>query len=136
MSRLRKLIHSLTGRGDAAASRIKGANGRRVVGCGTGQMLRPGTAAELASEAVTTAQYLARKADDNGPRIAVISPALGGAFYYEREEAIRRLQCNFPELSERDVNRLARLMKMKAHASTQPRTLIKKTGWIHGWREG
>lgn len=93
-------------------------------------------ATDHAVEAVTTvvmgAQYLARAANDDGPRVAVISPALGGAFFYDGEVAARRIAQSFPSLDADQVRSAVGLMAARVRLAVEPPQARRRT-WVHGW---
>lgn len=90
---------------------------------------------DVALAVVQSADVIPRSPDDEGPRIAVISPSLGGAFYWCRDEARRRVENHF-NLSERDtlrvVNALGARVKLAAQPSSVPR---RRGGFVNAWRD-
>ncbi len=94
----------------------------------------PDAVVEAATSAVMAAQVLVREADDEGPRVAVISQALGGAFYYCREEASRRVGNNFPSLDKAQARRIVALIESRVRTALKPQRQTQRENWINGWR--
>lgn len=86
--------------------------------------------------AIESAVVVARTPDeDDGPRVAVITPALFGAFIFSREEATNRITRAFPELSDDFVKRAVRYLENRARLAAKPAPVLRrKEGWVHGWR--
>lgn len=90
---------------------------------------------EAALAAVQAADVIAREPDEDGPRVAIIAPGLGGAFYWCHEEALRRVESHFnlsgPD-ARRVVNALRARVKIAASPAPAPR---RRGGFVHAWRD-
>lgn len=93
------------------------------------------SAVEAVTSAVLGAQYLPRESNDDGTRCAVISPSLGGAFFFDREEAARRIGNNFPALDEKQLCRAVALMQSRVRLALNPVEKARKGGWVNAWRD-
>src|SRR5690349_19823709 len=58
--------------------------------------------------AIDAAWIVEREPDDDGPRVAVISPSLRGSFFWSRDEATRRIEISFPGTDPAVVQRAVR----------------------------
>ncbi|MGY1520160.1 hypothetical protein [Luteimonas sp. A482] len=89
--------------------------------------------------AIDGARFVAREPDDDGERIAVFCNELGGAWIYDRAEAVRRIQKRFPELSDDATAVAARYLEnhLRAHLREVTRPAHKPksglTHWAQGW---
>lgn len=88
-----------------------------------------------AQAAIDSASVIPREPDDNGPRTFVLSPSLGGAFVFTREDATTRIRRAFPELSERGVKRAVQHLKDRVSVMEVPPQHIRRRSWVHGWAE-
>lgn len=80
---------------------------------------------------------LSRRADgDDGFRTAVLSHALGGAFYFSRETAAERFRKHFRGLSPEDYSRAVQFLESRVRLVHAPYVQQKRRdqGWLHGWR--
>lgn len=89
---------------------------------------------ELAIEAAT---FSRREPDDDGERVAVFCNALGGSFYYSRDEAERRILKYFPDLAFDGVSAAARQLDSQVRAFLKPtqHDTRRRSSWVHGWME-
>lgn len=88
------------------------------------------------ADAIDSAHVSMREADDDGPRVMVISHVFRGAFIYSREEASRRLRLAYPSLPDDQVARATRHLESRVRLVVRPaKVLRRQTGWVHGWRE-
>lgn len=89
---------------------------------------------ETALSAVQAADVIEREPDDNGPRIAIIAPGLGGAFYWSYDETKRRVEIHFPGMSAHEtacvINALRARVKLAAQPAPVPR---RRAGYVHSW---
>lgn len=91
---------------------------------------------EAALAAVQAADVIEREPDDNGPRVAVIAPGLGGAFYFDVDEARRRIASHFPSLSHSDARRVVNSLRARVKLATQPTPAPRRRGgFVHAWRD-
>ena len=98
----------------------------------------PGFGAVLTAEVrdvVDAAILSVREPNDDGPRVAVISRALRGAFIYSEEEAERRLRLAFPELSDRSVARAVRHLESRIRLKLHRVATPERRSWVHGWKD-
>ena len=87
--------------------------------------------------AIESATLSRREDDDDGPRTAVISHALGGSFYFSRETAAERFRKHFPGLSSHDYSRAIGFLESRVRLVHAPyvEQRRREQGWVHGWRE-
>ena len=86
--------------------------------------------------AVAAADVIERAPDENGPRVAVISPSLGGAFYWCRDEARRRVQTHFPQMLECEVRRVVNAIRARVKIASSPAHFPRRRGgFAHSWRD-
>ena len=79
---------------------------------------------------------LCRDPDEDGPRVAVICPALGGAFFYSRDVAEDRIRKHFPALDDRQVRRGVMYLGSRARLAFAPRVPVEeRSNWVHGWMQ-
>jgi hypothetical protein len=88
---------------------------------------------DAAMATVMAATVLPRESSDSGPRVAVISVSLGGGFFFEAEEAERRIRRAYPELSDDNVRRIVRQLETRVKQAVQPPRPAKRESWVHGW---
>lgn len=83
--------------------------------------------------AIESAWFSERADDEDGPRIAVHCPALGGGFIYDAEEVERRIQKHFPHCGPDVVQMAVKHMRSRVQLffSTQPSQ--KSQSWVRGW---
>jgi hypothetical protein len=88
-------------------------------------------------DALDATMISVRDPDENGPRVAVISRSLRGAFVFSRDEAARRIRLGFPELSDQAVARAVQHLANRVTLALRPRVQAarKKNSWVHGWKE-
>ena len=86
--------------------------------------------------AIDAAWLVEREPDEDGPRVAVISPTLRGSFFYSREEAARRINLAFPGTDPVIVRRAVRHLENRVRAKQNPPLTGKRRNWVHDWREG
>lgn len=90
---------------------------------------------EAALAAVNAADVIRREPDEDGPRVAVIAPGLGGAFYWDRDEAQRRVESHF-NLPERDARRVVNALRARVKLATQPAPAPRRRGgFVNAWRD-
>lgn len=91
---------------------------------------------DAALAVVNAADVIARAPDENGPRVAIIAPGLGGAFYWCPEEAKRRVESHF-SLSARDTRRAVSALRARVKLAAQPATAPhRRRSWVNAWRNG
>lgn len=87
-------------------------------------------------DAVEAATVSCRESTEHGPRVMIISHALGGAFIFDRAEVVRRIGINFPELGDEAVKRGLRHLESRARLAAAPPLAVKRRdSWVHGWTE-
>lgn len=86
-------------------------------------------------DAIDAAWIVERESDDDGPRVAVISPALRGSFFFTREEAERRLKLSFPGSAPALVTRAARHLENRIRSQMNRRFSGARRNWVQGWKE-
>jgi hypothetical protein len=95
----------------------------------------PSALFESALAAVNAADVIARAPDDNGPRVAVIAPGLGGSFYWDHDEARRRVESHF-NLGERDTLRVVRALLARVKLAAQPAPAPRcRASFVNSWRD-
>lgn len=109
--------------------------GKGVAAPGQGSSSPSAHLFDAALAAVNAADVIARAPDDEGPRVAIIAPGLGGAFFWDRDEACRRVDTHF-HLSERDTRRVVNALRARVKIATRPTPAPRRRGgWVHGWRD-
>jgi hypothetical protein len=93
------------------------------------------SALEAARVTVLTASLVVREPNDNGARVFVMCPGLGGSFLYDREEARKRIDSHFPELSLADRIRVSKLLHTRFLQSLAPPASAKPRGYVNRWRD-
>jgi hypothetical protein len=93
------------------------------------------SALEAARATVLTASLVVREPDDNGARVFVMCPGLGGSFRYDREEARKRIARHFCDLSSADTKRIENLIHTRFLQAIGPRRKRKAESWVNRWRE-
>jgi hypothetical protein len=90
---------------------------------------------DAALAVVNAADVIARAPDENGPRVAIIAPDLGGAFYWDHDEAKLRIASHF-NLSERDTRRVVNALRARVKLAAQPNPAPRRRrGYVNAWRE-
>lgn len=98
---------------------------------------RPLSAIESeARSAIEAATFAPRHADDDGPRVVVVSQSLGGSFIYSRADAETRIARAFPELTQDGIARARRHLESRALGALKPADMRsrREQNWIRGWR--
>lgn len=85
-------------------------------------------------EAIDAAWIMEREPDDEGPRVAVISPSLRGSFFFSRDEAERRILLCFPGSEPSVVKRAVRHLENRVRAQVT-KSQCRRRNWVHGWKE-
>lgn len=85
--------------------------------------------------AIASASFMQRESDDDGVRIAVMCPALGGSFIYGREESERRIRKFYPMLTDDGVMRTVRHLEDSIRIYLNPIKQTDRThkSWVFGW---
>lgn len=110
------------------------------LGSGRGQSDAPQSSAFRTARtlevAITAATFVRREPNDEGERIAVYCDALGGSFFYSREEAERRVMLYFPALTLDEVAEARRYLEDRLRVYVQPIEAEQRrnTSWVHSWR--
>jgi hypothetical protein len=108
-----------------------------LVGSKTRASARPSTfsSARALDAAIAAATFFRREPNDDGERIIVSCPALGGYFIYSRQEVERRIMLAFPGLVLEEVAAAARFLEDSIRAHTQPIEAENRrlASWVHGW---
>lgn len=85
--------------------------------------------------AIDAASIVVRESDDDGPRVAVMSPSLGGSFFFDESEALKRIRRAYPEASADRGVRAMRHLRNRVRLALSPIAPANRGGgWVHGWR--
>ena len=69
--------------------------------------------------------------DENGPRIAVaLGGPLRGMFYYDRDEAERRIAARWPWLDREQLRRAADYLDARVHVECATKKPRSKKNWV------
>ncbi|HEV7271793.1 hypothetical protein [Pseudoxanthomonas sp.] len=86
--------------------------------------------------AIESAWFAARSHTDDGPRVCVHCPALGGGFIYDKTDIESRILRHFPECDAAAVQRASLHLRSRfmqyIRESSQP--IRQRQSWLHGWR--
>lgn len=88
------------------------------------------------SDAIEVATISCRESTEHGPRVMVISDALGGAFIFDRADALSRIRKGFPEISTEAAHRGLRHLEGRARAvAAPPLAVSRRNSWVFGWQD-